>query len=103
MASTALLQRKFVTGSTLKHAFDMTAASSIALIAIFAVDLLNLFYILLLGQKELTAALGYAGTLLFFLLSTGIGLSIAVSVLTLPVPGKGDRDKAYVSGTWCAT
>ena len=66
MASTAVLQRKFVTGSTLKHVFNMTVASSIGLIAIFAVDLLNLFYILLLGQKELTAALGYAGTLLFF-------------------------------------
>ena len=72
----------------------MTAAGSVGLIAIFAVDLLNLFYISLLGQKELTAALGYAGTLLFFLLSLGIGLSIAVSALTSRVLGKGDRDQA---------
>ena len=72
----------------------MTAAGSVGLIAIFAVDLLNLFYISLLGRKELTAALGYAGTLLFFLLSLGIGLSIAVSALTSRVLGKGDRDQA---------
>ena len=94
MSSTSPLQGKFVTGSTLKHVLNMTAAGSIGLIAIFAVDLLNLFYISLLGQKELTAALGYAGTLLFFLLSLGIGLSIAVSALASRVLGKGDREQA---------
>ena len=94
MSSTASPQGKFVTGSTLKHVLNMTAAGSIGLIAIFAVDLLNLFYISLLGQKELTAALGYAGTLLFFVLSLGIGLSIAVSALASRVLGKGDREQA---------
>lgn len=69
----------------------MTAAGSIGLIAIFAVDLLNLFYISLLGQKELTAAVGYAGTLLFFVLSIGIGLAIAVGALTSRALGRGDR------------
>ena len=94
MSSTAPIQGKFVTGSTLQHVLSMTAAGSIGLVAIFAVDLLNLFYISLLGQKELTAALGYAGTLLFFVLSLGIGLSIAVSALTSQALGQGDRDKA---------
>ena len=94
MSSTAPIQGKFVTGSTLQHVLSMTAAGSIGLVAIFAVDLLNLFYISLLGQKELTAALGYAGTLLFFVLSLGIGLSIAVSALTSRALGQGDRDKA---------
>ena len=94
MSSTAPPQGKFVTGSTLKHVLNMTAAGSIGLIAIFAVDLLNLFYISLLGQKELTAALGYSGTLLFFVLSIGIGLSIAVSALTSRVLGEGDHDRA---------
>jgi len=94
MSSTSPSQGKFVTGSTLKHVLNMTAAGSIGLIAIFAVDLLNLFYISLLGQKELTAALGYAGTLLFFVLSLGIGLSIAVSALASRVLGKGDREQA---------
>ncbi len=85
---------KFVTGSTLRHVLNMTAAGSVGLIAIFAVDLLNLFYISLLGQKELAAALGYAGTLLFFVLSLGIGLSIAVSALTSRALGRGDRAAA---------
>jgi putative MATE family efflux protein len=72
----------------------MTAAGSVGLIAIFAVDLLNLFYISLLGQKELAAAVGYAGTLLFFVLSIGIGLSIAVSAITSRALGRGDRAQA---------
>lgn len=72
----------------------MTSAGSIGLIAIFAVDLLNLFYISLLGQKELAAAVGYAGTLLFFVLSLGIGLAIAVSALTSRALGRGDHQHA---------
>ena len=94
MSDTAPIQGKFVTGSTLKHVLNMTSAGSIGLIAIFAVDLLNLFYISLLGQKELAAAIGYAGTLLFFVLSVGIGLSIAVSALTSRALGRGDHDHA---------
>ena len=85
---------KFVTGSTLKHVLNMTAAGSVGLIAIFAVDLLNLFYISLLGQKELAAAVGYAGTLLFFVLSLGIGLAIAVSATVSRALGRGDREQA---------
>ena len=57
---------KFVTGSTMRHVVVMTATGSIGLVAVFIVDALNLFYISLLGQQELAAAIGYAGTLLFF-------------------------------------
>ncbi|MES2942111.1 MAG: MATE family efflux transporter [Pseudomonadota bacterium] len=85
---------KFVTGSTLGHVLKMTAAGSVGLVAIFAVDGLNLFYISLLGQKELAAAVGYAGTLLFFVLSLSIGLSIAVGALTSRALGRGDRAQA---------
>lgn len=72
----------------------MTATGSIGLAAVFFVDVLNLFYISLLGQKELAAAVGYAGTLLFFLTSLAIGLSIAATALTSRALGRGDRDKA---------
>ena len=85
---------KFVTGSTLKHVLSMTAAGSVGLLAIFAVDVLNLFYISQLGQKELAAAVGYAGTLLFFILSLVIGMAIAVSALTSRALGRGEREQA---------
>ncbi len=90
----APIQGKFVAGSTLKHVLNMTVSGSVGLIAVFAVDLLNLFYISLLGQKELAAAVGYAGTLLFFVVSLSIGLAIAVSAITSRALGRGDREQA---------
>lgn len=86
----------FVTGSTLKHVISMTATGSIGLAAVFFVDVLNLFYISQLGQKELAAAVGYAGTLLFFLTSLAIGLSIAATALASRALGRGERDRARV-------
>ena len=73
---------RFVTGSILRHVVTMTAASSVGLAALFAVDIVSLFYISLLGRPVLTAAIGYAGTLLFFVSSLSIGLSIDCSALT---------------------
>lgn len=86
----------FVTGSTLKHVIGMTATGSIGLAAVFFVDVLNLFYIAQLGQRELAAAVGYAGTLLFFLTSLAIGLSIAATALASRALGRGERDQAKV-------
>ncbi len=85
---------KFVTGSTLRHVVVMTSTGSIGLVAIFIVDALNLFYISLLGEQELAAAIGYAGTLLFFTTSIAIGLSIAATALTARALGRGDRREA---------
>ncbi|MGL4767229.1 MAG: MATE family efflux transporter [Formosimonas sp.] len=82
---------KFVTGSTLRHVINMTASGSIGLVAVFIVDALNLFYISRLGQAELAAAVGYAGTLLFFHTSIAIGLSIAATALVSRALGSGNR------------
>ncbi|MEX3007147.1 MATE family efflux transporter [Hoeflea sp. TYP-13] len=85
---------KFVTGSTMRHVIVMAATGSIGLVAIFLVDALNLFYISLLGQQELAAAIGYAGTLIFFSTSVSIGLSIAATAITSRAIGAGERDRA---------
>lgn len=87
---------RFVTGSTLRHVVTMTATGSIGLAAVFAVDVLNLYYISQLGQKELAAAIGYAGTLLFFVTSLAIGLSIAVTAMVSRALGRGDVAGARV-------
>jgi putative MATE family efflux protein len=84
----------FTQGSTLRHVLVMTATGSVGLVAIFAVDLLNLFYISLLGEQELAAAVGYAGTVLFFGTSIGIGLSIGVTALVSRALGARDREAA---------
>ncbi|MFZ2100140.1 MAG: MATE family efflux transporter [Oricola sp.] len=89
---------KFTTGSTMGHVVTMTMTGSIGLIAIFAVDALNLFYISLLGQAELAAAVGYAGTLMFFTVSVAIGLTVATGALVSRALGAGDRERAAKSG-----
>ena len=43
---------------------------------------------------ELAAAIGYAGTLLFFSTSIAIGLSIAATALTARALGRGNRSEA---------
>jgi len=75
----------------MRHVAVMTATGSLGLIAVFAVDALNLFYISRLGIAELAAAVGFAGTLMFFTTSIAIGLTIAVSALTARALGRGDR------------
>jgi putative MATE family efflux protein len=85
---------KFATGSTMRHVVVMTATGSIGLMAIFVVDFLNLFYIALLGQAELAAAIGYAGTVLFFTVSLSIGISIAGTALVSRALGARRRDEA---------
>ena len=85
---------RLVTGSTLRHVLTMTGASAFGLVSVFAVEALSLFYIGLLGQPELSAAMGYSGTLLFFATSVSIGLSIAGSALTARALGRGNLQQA---------
>ncbi len=89
---------KFVTGSTMRHVLTMTVTASIGLIAVFAVDMLNLFYISMLGVQELAAAIGFASTLMFFMLSIAIGLTIPTAALVGRCLGKGDRKAAAEMG-----
>lgn len=85
---------KFCTGSTMRHVIVMASTASIGLMAIFVVDFANLFYISMLGQQELAAAIGYSGTLLFFLTSVAIGIMIGATAIVSRALGAGDRERA---------
>ncbi|MCC0030977.1 MAG: MATE family efflux transporter [Brucellaceae bacterium] len=76
------------------HVVVMTATGSLGLVAIFIVDALNLFYISRLGQRELAAAIGFAGTLQFFVISVSIGFTIATSALVSRSLGREARAEA---------
>src|SRR5690606_32386129 len=93
-ASATAQQAKFVTGSTMRHVAVMTATGSVGLVAIFVVDALNLFYISMLGVQELAAAIGFAGTLMFFTVSVSIGFTISTSAVVARALGQGDRERA---------
>ena len=84
----------FTHGSTMRHVVVMSSTGAVGLIAIFVVDVINLFYISLLGQQELAAAVGYASTIMFFMISLNIGFSIATSAVTAKALGAGDEKNA---------
>ncbi len=78
----------------MRHIVVMSLTSSAGLISIFLVDFADLYFISLLGKKELAAAVGFAGTLLFFNMSMTIGLMIAMSALAAQRIGAGEPDEA---------
>jgi putative MATE family efflux protein len=90
----------FLTGSTLRHVLVMTGASSVGLLAMFGVDVVDLYFLTLLGEQSIVAAVGFSAALLYFLLSLGIGLQIALGALVARSEGGGDRDLA---GRYCSS
>ena len=79
----------FVTGNIMRHVVVMAGTGAIGLMAVFAVDLLNLFYISLLGQRPIAAAVGFAGVVGFFQTSVLIGLTIGTSAVVARSIGAG--------------
>lgn len=92
-------QAKFVEGNLFRHVSVMALTSSIGLMAVFVVDLINMLYIAMLGRAELAAAIGYAGAILFFTTSFGIGMSIAVGALVARALGARDPAQAREKAT----
>lgn len=78
----------------MRHVLVMCSTSSIGLVSIFLVDFANLFYISLLGDPTLTAAVGFAGVVLYFHMSFCIGLMVATVALTSRALGAGDPQRA---------
>lgn len=85
---------KFTTGSTLRHVVVMTLTGSLGLSFMFLVDFLALFWISRLGREDLIAAVGFAATIQFFLVSISIGMMIAAVALVSRALGQGDPDRA---------
>ena len=85
---------KFLSGNIFRHVTIMSLTSSLGLMAIFLVDLVDMIFISMLGNEALAAAVGYAGAILFFTTSFNIGLAIATGALVARALGSGDRDTA---------
>ena len=96
-----MTQAKFTRGSTMRHVLAMTGASAIGLIAMFGVDLVDMYFLTLLDDPSLVAAVGYAGTLIYFLVSVSIGLQIALGALVARAEGglqSGEEDPRIPMG-----
>ena len=85
---------RFIHGSTMRHITVMSLSNAVGITALFVVDMLDLFFLSLLGEKFLAAAVGYASTVLFVTTSIGIGLSIATGALLSKAIGARERDRA---------
>lgn len=72
----------------------MASTGAIGLVAVFAVDLINLFYISRLGEKAIAAAVGFAGAMSFFLTSICIGLMIGITACVARLIGANRQDDA---------
>jgi putative MATE family efflux protein len=85
---------KFTRGSTMRHILVMSGSSGIGLMAVFLVDFADLYFLGLLGEIEVAAAIGYAGSVLFFTVALGVALSIAATALVSPALGAGKKPRA---------
>ncbi len=85
---------KFVEGSLMRHIIIMASTSSLGLMSIFFVDLLDMWFISLLGDPELVAAIGFASTITFLATSISIGTSIAAGAMVSRALGAKEIDTA---------
>ena len=94
-----MVQAKFVEGNLFRHVAVMSLTASVGLMAIFVVDMIYMIYISWLGDPVLTAAVGFAGAVLFFTTAFGIGLSVGVSALVARAVGAHDSALARQRAT----
>ena len=93
---------RFVTGSLLRHIGVMAGTGAIGLVAIFAVDLVNLLYISMLGEQAIAAAVGFAGVVGFFHLSVFIGMLIGIAAVVSRAIGAQRMAEAREAFEWAA-
>ena len=92
-------QAKFLSGSLMGHISVMSFTATVGLMAVFLVDFVDMVFISWLGQAELAAAVGYAGAVLFFTTSFGIGMAIAAGAMVARALGAGDEHGARCRAT----
>ncbi|MFT2110211.1 MATE family efflux transporter [Marinomonas sp. 2405UD68-3] len=83
-------EAKFTQGSTLKHVVIMSATGAFGLMFMFLVDLVDMWFLSMLGKKEAVAAVGFASVILLFTISISIAVAIASTALISRAVGAGD-------------
>ncbi|WP_306121152.1 MATE family efflux transporter [Roseovarius sp. MMSF_3359] len=78
----------------MRHVAVMSLTSSVGIMAIYIVDLFDILFISMLGHKEMAAAAGYGSTMLFFVSTINLGLSIASGALVAQAIGERHKHRA---------
>jgi len=84
----------YTEGSVFRHISSLAMISAIGMFAIMIVDLVDMYFISILGAPSMAAAVGFAGLGLFFGASVTIGISIAVSTVVAQALGEEDESRA---------
>jgi len=84
----------FLEGSLLRHVTVMALSGTAGLGFTFLVDFLALWWISRLRDEVLIAAIGFAGTIQFAVISVAIGMMIGAVALVSRALGQGERDRA---------
>jgi len=92
---------KFTQGNIPEHILKMALTNAVALSVFFVVDLINIYFISLLNQPHLVAAIAYAAALLFFTTSLTIAMVIANSAVVAKLIGQGQQQQAKQASISC--
>lgn len=65
----------------MRHVMVMTLSASVGLIALFMVDLVDIYFLSLLENTPLTAAVGFGGNIMMLTISVNIGMMITMGAL----------------------
>lgn len=84
----------YTEGSVFGHISNLAIISAIGMFAIMIVDLVDMYFISILGIPSLAAAVGFAGLGLFLGASITIGISIAVSTVVAQALGEENEPRA---------
>ncbi|SBS25105.1 Multidrug export protein MepA [Marinomonas aquimarina] len=87
-------QATLTQGSTFKHVSIMSFTGALGLMAMFLVDLVDMLFLSMLGEREIVAAVGFASTVMFFTVSISIAVSIAATALVARAIGEGNFELA---------
>lgn len=91
---------KYTQGSIRRHLLIMAGSATTGLMVMFLSDLIDIYFLSLLGEVEIAAAVGFAGSIIFFTVSLNIGLAIACGALVSRALGTGDRCASRESVTY---
>ena len=87
----------------MQHVIRMSATNAIGLTALFLVDLVDIYFISLLGEHTYTAAIGYASALMFLTTSISIAFVTVNSAFVSKAIGanKPEESARYISSIAC--
>ena len=82
----------------MRHTWVMTTTSTIGLIGIFLVELIDMLFLSWLNSDDIVAGVGFASGISFFTVSLSIGITISMAALVSRMIGKRDvaQAKRYV-------